>query len=250
MAFTWSSRISVRTPGHRAALLALYAEAFPASERKSEAQLFHPVVTESLSEAKEEASTLYGSSSRLHCTHWIWEEPEEIDNSILPQQTWLRNQGQTPSPTAPLPAAMGISVWIGNHAGEPVCFIEYLAVSQRLRGKQLATTLLKGLQQDYGQILIEVEPETDTPSLANRRIAWYERNGFCRLPDAYWMPNLHNPGSPLTMQLMLWKRSTKTPTLPWKIGTAGTDWQTLLHAQVYAPCLTQGPDQKTEQRSR
>ena len=103
------------------------------------------------------------------------------------------------------------------------CYVEYLAVSESLRGRNKGSQIMADLQQRVSlPIVLEVEPPED--DMTRRRIAFYERLGFKLLPDDYMQPSYGTvPGLPL--RLMVW------PHLPeaWSVDAVART----LHREVY-----------------
>lgn len=103
------------------------------------------------------------------------------------------------------------------------CYVEYLAVSESLRGRNIGSRIMTDLQQRVSlPIVLEVEPPED--DITRRRIAFYERLGFKLLPDDYMQPSYGDvPGLPL--RLMVW------PHLPmaWSVDAVART----LHREVY-----------------
>lgn len=78
-------------------------------------------------------------------------------------------------------------------------FLEHFAVDPDLRGKSYGERIMKALMRDV-KLILEVEP----PSTDNavRRIVFYERLGFSRLPFTYNQPSYSNPEESFPMVLM------------------------------------------------
>lgn len=80
-------------------------------------------------------------------------------------------------------------------------FIEHFAVSPALRGSGIGTAVMNVLSDSFSRILLEVEPP-ETGADAERRIRFYERNGFTALPFSWQQPSYHPGGEPLHLILM------------------------------------------------
>ncbi len=81
-------------------------------------------------------------------------------------------------------------------------YVEHFAVDGSCRGQGTGSQTLALLRGRVGQkpVVLEVElPKNDT---ARRRIAFYERNGYTLLPDAYVQPPYRPGGESLPMKLM------------------------------------------------
>ena len=103
------------------------------------------------------------------------------------------------------------------------CYVEYLAVSERLRGQGRGGKIIRALQAAVQQpVVLEVEPPAD--DITRRRVGFYQRQDFRLLPDDYMQPSYGIvPGLPL--RLMLWKD------LPAEWGVQ--DLIRTLHREVY-----------------
>ena len=92
---------------------------------------------------------------------------------------------------------------VGYWSFDDVVYIEHLAIDKALRNMGLGTEMLKtffsGLD-DSKQVVVEVElPKTKD---ARRRIAFYERLGFCCSEYSYQQPPYHSNYGFLPMLLM------------------------------------------------
>lgn len=66
-------------------------------------------------------------------------------------------------------------------------YLEHLATFPELRNRRIGGKVLSYMEQHYPTLqLLEVEPPTD--ELTRRRVAYYERNGFCVLNRSYVQP--------------------------------------------------------------
>ena len=80
-------------------------------------------------------------------------------------------------------------------------FIEHFAVKKEFRGSGYGTEMLNELlKDDNRKIILEVEPPED--EIAQRRIGFYQRNGFFLNPYAYVQPPYEDGQNPLTLLLM------------------------------------------------
>lgn len=84
---------------------------------------------------------------------------------------------------------------------EEISFIEHLAVDNRLRNLGLGTRMLEDIRKNVsGKICLEVElPDTD---MAKRRIAFYQRNGFCYNDYPYMQPAISKGRNPIPLRIM------------------------------------------------
>lgn len=220
----WPHRQLVSSAEQRRSLLTLYTEAFPLAERKSEEQLFAPLLA-----PEWEEQTL-----RLERQHWIWYTTPESTHLVDAPHPIESKQADSSTSQAQI----ALTLWEGSWQQAPFAFLEYLAVSRSSRGKQLGSRLLHELQQHYAHLLLEVEPPTPQPSLANRRLNWYQRQGFEILPEPYWMPDLHGAGITPPLLLLFWSAHPESAKHAVCDACFG-NWKSLLHTQVYFPCLPQ-----------
>ncbi len=103
-------------------------------------------------------------------------------------------------------------------------FIEHFAISPKARGQNLGSQALQQLlaRTSYPWLL-EVEPPTDT--VTQKRITFYERNGFALLNVAYQQPAYRPDAPALPMLLMSSERQWEPTTLHAAIEQ--------IHRQVY-----------------
>lgn len=90
-----------------------------------------------------------------------------------------------------------LSVW----QLEDFTYIEHLASDPAIRGQGLGSAILQEAFRMFpNQICLEVElPDTD---LAKRRIAFYQRNGFCLNSYPYIQPPISKGKQPLPLMIM------------------------------------------------
>lgn len=80
-------------------------------------------------------------------------------------------------------------------------FIEHFAVAADLRGRGIGGRLLRGyLALDSLAVVLEAEPPRT--QIAERRIGFYQRNGFALLPYDYAQPPLQDGSGPIPLCLM------------------------------------------------
>lgn len=104
-------------------------------------------------------------------------------------------------------------------------YVEHLAVCERLRGQGVGASILRQLQAEGRPIVLEVEPPTEYPdgidieknnekandslavprSIAARRVAFYQRLGFCLWAGSAYLQPPYAPGKPaVPLLLMAW----------------------------------------------
>lgn len=84
------------------------------------------------------------------------------------------------------------------------CFVEYLMTLTEWRGRGLGALILRTARHitaRHRPFLLEVEPPT-TSTLAQRRIAFYERSGLRLQPFDYIQPAYTNETKPIPLCLM------------------------------------------------
>lgn len=90
-----------------------------------------------------------------------------------------------------------ITVWDLND----FFYIEHFAISENLRGKKIGSVVLKQILSDLRKpVILEVEPPTDVQS--NRRIDFYEKNGFLMDNHLYRQPSYHGDEAMIPLRLM------------------------------------------------
>ena len=81
-------------------------------------------------------------------------------------------------------------------------YVEHFAVSPEIRGGGLGARALQTLVESVQvPIVLEVEPKGSTP-MADRRIAFYERQGFVLSPLSYMQPPYRPGGAAIALNLM------------------------------------------------
>lgn len=75
--------------------------------------------------------------------------------------------------------------------GEGFHYVEHLAVSPALRGKQMGSAILKAFCAQVGDVILEIDPPVDVISI--RRLHFYERLGFHENPYEYIHPSFSRP---------------------------------------------------------
>lgn len=81
-------------------------------------------------------------------------------------------------------------------------YVEHLATTPQIRGKGAGKAIIDILKQIATNIVLEVEPPTDT--LTTRRIRFYQRMGFTLCPQDYIQPPYRKDGNSLPLHLMFY----------------------------------------------
>ena len=79
-------------------------------------------------------------------------------------------------------------------------FVEHFVTYEKYRNKGYGSAALGLLKEKYASIVLEAEPPTE--ELAARRVAFYERCGFCRNPQYYFQPSYRKNGNGVELVLM------------------------------------------------
>jgi len=80
-------------------------------------------------------------------------------------------------------------------------FLEHFEVFEEFRNQKFGSEILAELQEKYPKILLESEPETLNDT-AEKRIEFYERNGFSIIDRNYIQPAYSPEKNNLTLYLM------------------------------------------------
>lgn len=80
-------------------------------------------------------------------------------------------------------------------------FLEHFEVFEEFRNQKFGSEILAELQEKYPKILLESEPETLNDT-AEKRIRFYERNGFSIIDRNYIQPAYSPEKNNLTLYLM------------------------------------------------
>lgn len=80
-------------------------------------------------------------------------------------------------------------------------FLEHFEVFEEFRNKKLGSKILDKLKQDYSPIVLESEPSHES-LIAERRIGFYERNGFAIIDPSYIQPSYEEGKNELPLFLM------------------------------------------------
>ena len=120
-----------------------------------------------------------------------------------PTRDWLEMPGRDEAFTLNVIEADGVAaglltVWrFGDFA-----YVEHFAVSPERRGGGLGARALQTLVESVQvPIVLEVEPKGSTP-MADRRISFYERQGFELSPLSYMQPPYRPGGAAIALNLM------------------------------------------------
>lgn len=87
-------------------------------------------------------------------------------------------------------------VWELSH----FTFLEHLEVFEQFRNMQYGSKILSALYEKYGKIALESEPPKD--AISEKRIAFYERNGYFVLDENYRQPSYGAGKNPVPMYLL------------------------------------------------
>ena len=85
-------------------------------------------------------------------------------------------------------------------------FVEHFVVDESYRGKGIGTKMLNALkEQTKSNVILEVELPYN--EMNKRRIAFYERNGFCYNDFEYYQVPLNKGDEPLPLRIMSYPKS-------------------------------------------
>lgn len=82
-------------------------------------------------------------------------------------------------------------------------FIDYLLVTSNSRSRGLGSRILERFKQKNKMILLEVEPPDDEDVDKDRRLAFYQRNGF-RVANHIEYTREDGDGEKFTMDILYW----------------------------------------------
>jgi len=80
-------------------------------------------------------------------------------------------------------------------------FVEHFEVFPEFRSKKYGSAIIQHLQEVYTKVILESEPSFFS-EIANRRIGFYQRNGFIIIDETYIQPSLGPGKSPVQLFLM------------------------------------------------
>lgn len=86
-------------------------------------------------------------------------------------------------------------------------FVEHFVIYQAFRNQGLGENVLNLLKRGDKPIVLECERAVNL--LASRRLAFYERNGFCRNDVDYYQPPYRKSDVPVPMELLSFPYSIK-----------------------------------------
>ena len=85
-------------------------------------------------------------------------------------------------------------------------FLENFAVNKAIRGKGLGSLLLKDIQKRYHNKLLVLEVEDPFDEISQRRIGFYERNGFILSSYGYMQPQINEEVNNQPLLLMTYPK--------------------------------------------
>lgn len=80
-------------------------------------------------------------------------------------------------------------------------FVEHFEIFSRFRGQNFGSEVLAQLIQKHGELILETEP-VELNTIAERRVKFYERNGFSILKKDYIQPSYGDGKNALNLFLM------------------------------------------------
>ncbi len=91
------------------------------------------------------------------------------------------------------------------------CYVEHLAVNTATRGNGTGSATLEALKQRYANrpIVLEVEPLSDDDA-TQKRIAFYQRNGFTIADTTYQQPPYRKGEQPFPLWIMTNRQTDQT----------------------------------------
>lgn len=99
-------------------------------------------------------------------------------------------------------------------------FVEHFAVDRTLRGGGIGSAFLREFVSAENSPCI-LEAELPEQEIQKRRIAFYQRNGFCLLPFSYFQPPLN-------------KGEGRTPMLTMATESVGEDRFSVMRQKIYS----------------
>lgn len=84
---------------------------------------------------------------------------------------------------------------------ETFYFLEHFEVFEEFRNLKLGSHILSELKEKFGKIVLESEP-SDLSEMAERRIGFYERNGFSIISENYLQPSYGEGKNALNLYLL------------------------------------------------
>jgi len=80
-------------------------------------------------------------------------------------------------------------------------FVEHFEIFSQFRGQNFGSEVLAHLIQKHGELILETEP-LELNTIAERRVKFYERNGFSILKKDYIQPSYGDGKNALNLFLM------------------------------------------------
>ena len=80
-------------------------------------------------------------------------------------------------------------------------FVEHFEIFSQFRGQNFGSEVLTQLIQKHGELILETEP-VELNTIAERRVKFYERNGFSILKKDYIQPSYGDGKNALNLFLM------------------------------------------------
>ena len=80
-------------------------------------------------------------------------------------------------------------------------FVEHFEIFSQFRGQNFGSEVLAYLIQKHGELILETEP-VELNTIAERRVKFYERNGFSILKKDYIQPSYGDGKNALNLFLM------------------------------------------------
>lgn len=82
-------------------------------------------------------------------------------------------------------------------------FIDYLLVQSRTRGKGVGSKILDAFKKRHKPLIVEVEPSDVEEPDTQRRITFYEKNGFNKAENIVYTRS-DEDGTPFTLDIYYW----------------------------------------------
>ena len=80
-------------------------------------------------------------------------------------------------------------------------FLEHFEVFEEFRNQKFGEQILEALKEKFAKIILETEPDS-LSEIANRRLSFYQRNGFEVINENYLQPSYSEGKSSLQLFLM------------------------------------------------
>lgn len=82
-------------------------------------------------------------------------------------------------------------------------FIDYLLVTGKQRGRGIGSEVINRFKQKHKTLIVEVEPEDREDSDTQKRVAFYERNGFRKAENIQYTRS-DEDGTPYSLDIYYW----------------------------------------------